>query len=194
MCPKLYLRTSESRVRTPIAEPHVFVIVSRTGALLLALLAVTGCQEKDRVVPQGQAAEVPRFEPAPGWDTVTIQNPAGDGGFAMTANIPLAASDRADELPREAIERLPAQGALLHAHFWTPREAARRQPRRTLPLRLAEAERVGLEGIPDIPTWRITAATNDYDVDVLVFFGSANPAQSTREAADAALGRLVPPN
>jgi hypothetical protein len=112
---------------------------------------------------------------------------------AIAANIALSAEDRALLAPpRATARRLGPNGILFHVVFRPGTGAAQE---RLLPLQLRDAERVkSFAGMPASGDMRrLLARVGRYEVDVLVVFGTKNPADGVIASAAQQLGRLVVP-
>jgi hypothetical protein len=165
------------------------------GTGIVAALAIGIALAADGA--DGPPAERPTFEPADGWDTrSTGETSPPQAPAAVTANVPIDPADEAGGLPLRTLDRLPADGLVVWATFY-PLEGGFEgsAPRRTLPLQLSDATGgVDFEGQPaNVTTRRVTARLDRYEVDVLLFFGRADPPAETLQQADAALARLIPP-
>lgn len=138
----------------------------------------------------------PGFLPATGWDVAATGTTAPpQAPTAVAANVPLRATDRAQQgPPRETVGALDANGVVFYASFY-PAASGQELPQRLLPLRLDDARTIsGFEGMPPVgQTRRLQAKVGLYDVDVLVFFGAVHPSAAVLAAAREELGRLVVP-
>lgn len=128
------------------------------------------------------------FLPARGWSVV--QSGKGDARGAtraIAANVVLRPEDSARDIPSSTIASLPARGAVIVATFTTRGDSGADAafPVRTLPLRIADAERVR----PD--EYRIRAGIRGTNVDARVYFGATEPSADVFAGAEGQLGRLV---
>jgi hypothetical protein len=140
----------------------------------------------------------PGFLPAPGWDvfeTGTTEPPQAP--TATASNVSLDPADEVGGLPHPTLERLGPEGIVIFATFYPSGESEevdRQFPERSLPLRLSSAEPGGIEGQPEnVSALRLLGRVGDYNIDVVIFIGSADASPSTLELADEQLGRLVVP-
>jgi hypothetical protein len=157
--------------------------------------AIAAGGAKTRVVHErAQLDAGPGFLPAAGWDTVS-SGTATPSLAAIAANVPLEPRDR--QLlgpPAETARRLGPNGVLFYAMFGATSPAERLR-QSLLPLQLDQAVRErGFEGMPPVgSTKRLRVRVAAWDLDVLVFFGSAHPSAGVLAAAREELGRLVVP-
>jgi hypothetical protein len=108
------------------------------------------------------------FGPAPGWE---ISRPG-----LTTANVPLGPNSQAGAVPWDTVERLEEGDMVLFAMVFPARGANANFPPRELPLSLDDAQPGGLEGQPDdVHADRLTAQVNGMSVDLLIFYGGAEP-------------------
>lgn len=179
----------------------------RGAALALAALALgaaafgggyavaSSAETPAKPAPRATLNAGPGFLPAVGWDVVATGTTAPpQAPTAVAANIPLSAEDRALTSPPHATaRRLGPNGVLFYVIFYPA--GASRAPERLLPLRLGDAEEIGsFEGMPPVgSTRRLLARVGPYDVDVLIFFGAAEPSPGILGVAAQQLGRLVAP-
>lgn len=146
-----------------------------------------------------QGSDGPGFLPAYGWNVLqTGLTVPPEGPSTIAANVPFSPRDLAiGGRPTETIKSLGPDGILIYAMFIPSGQIAsvdRQFPQRSLPLRLADAESGGLEGLPAAgETLRMLARTGGYNIDVLIIFGSPSPSSALLAAADEELARLVVP-
>jgi hypothetical protein len=142
------------------------------------------------------------FRPADGWHTGSSgSRPVGaDGDWTVSWASTVPYRDRWDALPmRETLESLPADGIVVWAslsRFCDPNDP-RRSPVHPRPYRLAEFEVLpGWEGqVRDLPEYRLwTRIPAQYDVDLRVYFGQAEPTVETLDRAQDELDRLELPD
>jgi hypothetical protein len=158
-------------------------------------VAAGGGGEKTKVVHEREALDAgPGFLPADGWDTVSTGT-STPVLAAVAANVRLEPQDRQlTGPPAETAQRLGPNGVLLYAMFGatSPQDRLRQS---LLPLQLDRAQPVsGFPGMPQVgSTRRLHVRVAAWDVDVVVFFGSAQPSASVLAAAREELGRLVVP-
>ena len=189
--------------RGPGSRRRVLALVMIGGALMVAAafsagFAVAAARDLSDDAPRGSTPEGPGFLPAPGWDlfqTGTTQPPQAP--TATASNVPLDPADEVGGLPHPTLERLGPEGIVVFATFYTSGESDavdRQFPERSLPLQLTDAEPGGIEGQPDdVSAGRLLASVGGYNIDLIIFFGAADPSPSTLKLANEELGRLVVP-
>ena len=161
---------------------------ARPLGIIAALAVVVGCEEARL-----------KFEAAADWHQL-----AGHGQV-VAANVPLAAADRNLTSPPSAtVAKLPTYGVMI----WATVGRGRKFPRRSLPLRVADASPSSpFEGFRCAPAvrvsscyegsgsvWRLLGRAGSYDLDLYVFFGTDHPVPSEVAGADAELARLRLPH
>jgi hypothetical protein len=146
-------------------------------------------------------ADLPRFLPAPGWET-------SQGGVVATAgNVPLGRDALEGNFPAyETIGRLEEGQVVLQAAFYPMGENTAVDTNfrpRELPLSSDEAyPMLSFEGQPDhIYAERLLVQVNGWNIDLLIFYGGGDPTAvppvrseptaETRTAAQEQLERLV---
>jgi hypothetical protein len=149
--------------------------------------------------PPGGPVPIPRFDPAPGWNTLRAVPPTWASTEPFTAHDleNVARYDIVQYRPGSTLLRLPPEGVVIIASFAFPSEARQvgspNFPDRTLPLTLADSRGCGAwEGqvSATVPECVILARVDGQDVDVRVYFGNQNPSDAARAAADTELARL----
>ncbi len=157
--------------------------------------------------PAGGAVHGPGFDPAPGWNTLhaaaTVASSNLSPDWASTE--PFTASDLAQIarydlvqfVPGHTLLRLPPDGVVITASVAFPGQATQpgppNFPDRTLPLTLDDSGGCGAwegEVSATVPQCTIWARVGGIDVDVRVYFGTPNPSDAARAAANAELARL----
>ena len=138
------------------------------------------------------AAGTPRFLPAPGWEVV-------QAGLATTAsNIAMGPNTRSGSVPWDTVERLGEADVVLHVAAYPRGDSATMDasfPPSELPLSLDDVPPGGLEGNPEVGlTLRTTVQVDGWNIDLMVFFGTAEPSAETRAAAQEQLARLDVPS
>lgn len=133
---------------------------------------------------------MPQFLPAPGWEARQV-----DIG-STAANMPLGPYTGND--PWDTVERLGEDDVALHVVAYPTGESAATDanfPPAELPLSIDDVPPGGLEGNPEVGlTLRTTVQVNGWNLDLMIFFGTAEPSAETRAAAQEQLARLdVPP-
>lgn len=210
--------TDPRRVRESVARRQGRIKRRRRTTALLGVLAVAGLAVGVvRTVDQDSGGDVavrasdapsdadaptesgPRFLPAPRWET------SRGGSTAIAANVALGPDASGGNLPWDTIGRLEDGEVLLLALSIPEGESTAVDanfPPRELPLSLDDAQPGGLEGQPDhIAADRLLAQVNGWNIDLLVFYGGADPTSpvptdpsaETRAAAQEQLARLVVP-
>jgi hypothetical protein len=161
-----------------------------------AVAVVAGCGNAGPV-PPATSVRGPGFADAAGWHTLGygLSRPP-NAPDASAATIAFARADRSQSAPAETEASLPRGGILLWAQLqprWTKVDA--RFPPRKPPLRLTESvPSPGFEGFAETGSIRrLDARVAGYDVDLVVFFGSARPSRSAVAAANRELARLFFP-
>lgn len=141
--------------------------------------------------------EPPRFAPRPGWHIGTSgpEEADADGEFttAWAATVPYA--DEWNEFPpHDTLERLRPSDSVIHVQlartnrFGPPEEAVER------PFRLDAFARLGFEGVPELPLYRVFGrAGRDKQLELNVFFGG-DPTPAMRTEAEAMLDGLELPD
>ena len=192
-------RRPSRRGRVAAASVVVAVAVLAVGSGIGALLA-----------PSSQAAKGPiglGFLPAPGW--LAFQTGGETSPIfqtvAVAANVPLDPADQvagvaqASGLPYATLQKLPADGVVLVASFTRlsgyPGSLGD-LPRLKLPLRLSEAThyvQYGTQVRPEDPLgqWEIRGMLRGHVVDVVAYFGAADPSAAALTDAQLQLDRLV---
>ena len=142
--------------------------------------------------------ESPGFLPAEGWDvfqTGTTEPPQAP--TATASNVPLDPRDEIGGLPHPTLESLGSDGIVIFATFYPAGESEnvdRQFPDRLLPLSLTDTKPGGIEGQPDnVASSRLLARVGSYNVDLIVFFGAAEPSASSLDLANEELALLVVP-
>jgi hypothetical protein len=135
---------------------------------------------------------MPRFLPAPGWEVV-------QAGIATTAsNIPMGPHTRSGSTPWDTVERLGEDDVVLSVSVLPTGESPlvdAQHPPGELPLSIDDAPPGGLEGDPEVGlTLRRLVQVNGWNIDLMIFFGTAEPSAETRAAAQEQLARLDVPS
>jgi len=143
---------------------------------------------------------LPYFRPAPGWEAVQ------EGWGATAANIPLGPATLEGNVPWDTVDRLEDGDVVLFAMLLPRGESPAVDvnfPPHDLPLSLEGLGDAGsFEGQPDhIYSQRLGAQVGDWNIDLLVFYGTAptdeppptEPSAQTVAAAQEQLARLVVP-
>ena len=183
------------------------------GAMLVGALAL-GVTAGSLNAPSGTAAREPAvlgFVPEPGWFALQSPPPAIEGQqtAAVAANVPFAADDvenglvEPSGLPYSTLLTLPADGIVLVANM-TPRTIPHVAPVPTapvypdveLPLQLDDALQVlqgGAQVRPEQPMaqYHLRAFLRGYNVDLIVYFGTARPSTELMNAAQGQLEGFV---
>jgi hypothetical protein len=138
------------------------------------------------------ASGSPRFLPAPGWEVV-------QGEWSTTAsNIPMGPDTQSGGAPWDTVERLGEGDVVIWAMLLPAGENAlvdANFPPGELPLSLDDAPPGGLEGNPEVGlTLRTGVQVNGWNIDLMVFYGTAVPSAETRAAAQEQLARLDVPS
>jgi len=207
------LDADPQRVREGVTRRQRRIRRRRRGAVVLGVVAVAalavgvvrladdgGGGDEDLAVDEGAAPDTPDastatgplFRPASGWNTV--QTPGG----AVAANVPLGPETASGSVPWDTVSQLGDGDVVVFAMVHPSTEVSRADgsfPPRDLPLSLDDAEPGGLEGQPDgVYAERLLGEVDGWNVDVVVFYGAADPSAETRAAAQEQLARLVVPN
>ena len=201
---------SVSAVRRRRRRTRVVVLV---GAMLVAAVAL-GVTAGWLNAPTGTAAREPAvigFVPEQGWFALQSPPPAvpGQQTAAVAANVPFAADDvvhglvEPSGLPYSTLLTLPPRGIVLVATM-TPEMAPHLAPiptnpvypRVELPLRVRDGVpwvQWGAQVRPDQPLaqYQLRASIRDYNVDVVVYFGTSRPSKSQLDEAQRQLEGLV---
>jgi hypothetical protein len=137
-------------------------------------------------------SRVPQFLPARGWEVVQKET------SAVASNIPLGPMSRSGSAPWDTVERLGRGDVVLYAISVPTGESAAVDaafPAGELPLSLDHAQPGGLEGNPGVGlTLRMRVQVNGWNIDLLVFYGAAEPSAETRAVAQEQLARLDVPS
>jgi hypothetical protein len=199
------LRSRRARRRTRVA-----VLV---GAMIGTAVAL-GVSAGSLSAPDVTAAREPAvlgFVPEPGWFALQSPPPAIEGQqtVAVAANIPFAPDDVEDGLvepsglPYSTLLTLPPDGIVIVSTMTAetmphiaPVQTNPGYPRLDLPLRLADALPVLLWGAqvrPDQPLaqYHLRAHLRGYNVDLVVYFGTARPSASLLREAQRQLDGFV---
>lgn len=100
--------------------------------------------------------------------------------------------------PWDTVERLGEGDVVLYAMAYPTGESAAVDanfPPGELPLSIDDAPPGGLEGNPEVGlTLRMGVQVHGWNIDLLVFFGTAEPSAETRAAAQEQLARLDVPS
>jgi hypothetical protein len=153
----------------------------------------------------GPAPDVssPGFAPASGWNEVTTGAvPMDQGPTAIAANVPLASGDTPiGTFPTQTLSSLPENGIVFYVVIGSRGELSGVDAKyisSDLPLQLSNARVLtSWEGMPspNIPEYQITAAVDNYNLSVDVFFGTQQPSDQQLAAAQEELNQLeVPPS
>jgi hypothetical protein len=142
------------------------------------------------------------FRPADGWYTGSSgpRPIAADGDWTVSWAATVPYQDQWDAIPMETLEKLPADGIVVWASLsrsCDPNGSRQRFPVVPRPYRLSDFEiHPGWEGqVRDLPQYRLwTRVEGQYEVDLRVYFGRADPTGDMRERAQAALDRLELPD
>ena len=201
---------SVATVRRRRRRTRVLVLV---GAMLVAAVAL-GVTAGSLNAPAGTAAREPAiigFVPEHGWFALQSPPPAvpGQQTAAVAANVSFAADDvvhglvEPSGLPYSTLLSLPPRGIVLVATM-TPETTPHLAPIPTnpiypkveLPLRLRNGVpwvQWGAQVRPDEPLaqYQLRASIRDYNVDVVVYFGTSRPSKSQMDEAQRQLNGLV---
>ena len=201
---------SVATVRRRRRRTRVLVLV---GAMLVAAVAL-GVTAGSLNAPTGTAAREPAvigFVPEQGWFALQSPPPAvpGQQTAAVAANVPFAADDvvhglvEPSGLPYSTLLSLPPRGIVLVATM-TPETSPHLAPIPTnpiypkveLPLRLRDGVpwvQWGAQVRPDQPLaqYQLRASIRDYNVDVVVYFGTSRPSKRQLDEAQRQLEGLV---
>jgi hypothetical protein len=149
--------------------------------------------------------EPPRFRPGAGWHAGSYgggEVRAGDFASAWAATVPYRNGPR-DLPPAATLETLPADGILIWAgvarenRFPPTSELRRREPRVSVPLRVAETEGgFGWEGqVGEVSLYRLWGWVGEqYNIDLWLFYGRPEPTAEQRARAQDMLDRLELPD
>lgn len=183
------------------------------GAMLVAAV-VLGATAASLNAPPVTAAPEPAvigFVPEPGWFALQSPPPAvaGQQTAAVAANVPFAADDvvhglvEPSGLPYSTLLRLSTDGIVIvttmvpetEPHI-APVQTNPVYPEVELPLRLREAVpwvQWGAQVRPDQPLaqYQLRANIEDYNVDVVVYFGTSHPSDALLAEAQRQLNALV---
>ena len=201
---------SVASVRRRRRRTRVLVLV---GAMLVAAVAL-GVTAGSLNAPTGTAAREPAvigFVPEQGWFALQSPPPAvpGQQTAAVAANVSFAADDvvhglvEPSGLPYSTLLSLPPRGIVLVATM-TPETTPHLAPIPTnpiypkveLPLRIRDGfpwVQWGAQVRPDEPLaqYQLRASIADYNVDVVVYFGTSRPSTSQLDEAQRQLEGLV---
>ena len=201
---------SVATVRRRRRRTRVLVLV---GAMLVAAVAL-GVTAGSLNAPTGTAAREPAvigFVPEHEWFALQSPPPAvqGQQTAAVAANVPFAADDvvhglvEPSGLPYSTLLTLPPRGIVLVATM-TPETSPHIAPIPTnptypnveLPLRIRDGVswvQWGAQVRPDQPLaqYQLRASIRDYNVDVVVYFGTSRPSKRQLDEAQRQLDGLV---
>ncbi len=201
---------SVSTVRRRRRRARIVVLV---GAMLVAAVAL-GVTAGSLNAPTGTAAREPAvigFVPEQGWFALQSPPPAvpGQQTAAVAANVPFAADDvvhglvEPSGLPYSTLLSLTPRGIVLVATM-TPETSPHIAPIPTnpiypkveLPLRVRDGVpwvQWGAQVRPDQPLaqYQLRASIRDYNVDVVVYFGTSRPSKRQLDEAQRQLEGLV---
>jgi hypothetical protein len=188
-------------------------ILILAGAMLVAAV-VLGATTASLNAPSVTAAPEPPvigFVPEPGWFALQSPPPAvaGQQTAAVAANVPFAADDvvhglvEPSGLPYSTLLRLPPDGIVIvttmvpetELHL-APINTNPAYPEVELPLRLRDGVpwvQWGAQVRPDQPLaqYQLRASIEDYNVDVVVYFGTSHPSDALLAEAQRQLSALV---
>jgi hypothetical protein len=180
--------------------------VDRANAVLQTLRIDPDGPGAPETVPG--AGEPPAFRRANGWQTIDQGFAVGvdSAPLAWASNVPIDGVDLSDSArdetlsgwPRHTLEALPADGIVMTAWIYGPSKSGpgKETPDRTLPLQLSDAQiQHGWEGqvAPNVPLYLIAGNAQGWNIQVDVFFGTQDPSEATRSAAQEELNRLSLP-
>jgi len=181
---------------------------------MLIAAVVLGATAGSLNAPSVTAAPKPAvigFVPEPGWFALQSPPPAtaGQQTAAVAANVPFAADDvvhglvEPSGLPYATLLSLPPRGIVIVTTM-VPETEPHNAPIQTnpaypevdLPLRLREGVpwvQWGAQVRPDQPLaqYQLRASISDYNVDVVVYFGTAQPSQALLDEAQRQLDQLI---
>jgi hypothetical protein len=206
------LVTQRARRRALLAVPHrrprARAVALLAAALVLA--AAIGVGVGTLIAPSGTAARGPvglGFLPEPGWYALqsSARATATTPAIAIAANVPFHPDDdvqgsaESSALPYATLLTLPPRGIVITATFMPESSQPWLQGVYTpskLPLKLNDAvreNRFGSQVRPEEPLGHhyLRAAVNGHHIDLHVYFGTPDPAQSLRGEAQRQLNELV---
>ena len=199
-----------STVRRGRGRTRVLVLA---GTMLVAAV-VLGVTAGSLTAPSVTAAPEPAvigFVPEPGWFAMQSPPPAtaGQQTAAVAANVPFAADDvvhglvEPSGLPYATLLSLPPRGIVIvttmvpetEPHI-APIQTNPAYPEVELPLRLRDGVpwvQWGAQVRPDQPLaqYQLRASISDYNVDVVVYFGTSHPSDALLAEAQRQLSALV---
>lgn len=139
--------------------------------------------------PDGSGA--PRFPPAPGWEVVQVRS------VTTASTIPMDPDTRAGSTPWGTVERLGPDDVALHVAAYPRGESGTADsafPPGELPVSLDAMAPDGMEGDPGVGlSLRTTVGVDGWNLDLMAFFGAAEPGAETRARAQEQLARLEVP-
>ena len=210
--------TDARRVRDGVARRRRGIRRRRRGAAALCVLVVAGVggaglavawdrgphhdvtvQAADGTAPKTSdvpsssqvpdAVGMPHFPVADGWDVRQV-------GIEATASTNPLASYAGND-PWDAVQELGADDVVLYVAAYPKGESVLQDantPPGVLPLSLDDMPSGGMEGHPGVGlTLRRTVQVNGWNLDLMVFFGRADPSAKTRALAQDELTRLDVP-
>jgi hypothetical protein len=203
-------RRSLARVRRGRSKTRALVLMGATVVLAVALGVTAGSLQ----APTGTAAREPAvigFVPEHSWYALQSPPPAvpGQQTVAVAANVPFAADDvihglvEPSGLPYSTLLNLPPKGVVLVATMvpdtephLAPVPTGTAYPKADLPLQVRDGVSYlqwGAQVRPDQPLaqFQLRARIRQYNVDVVVYFGTSRPTEAQLDDAQRQLDGLV---